>query len=310
MASVRDAFFNKIYELVQAGEDICVVTADLGAPGLDAFRHDFPDRYISVGIAEQNLVSVAAGLTLGRKKVVAYGLNPFPVTRAFDQIRSLMAELNIPVTLCALNAGLCSAECGYTHMPVEDMAMMRTLSNVRTVNPTDETMARKLAEETSFCTTPRFIRFDKSIHGRIYGKEEIDFERGFSVLGSQGASRLGIITSGCYVKELNQWMQESGEADEMKLIDLYALPVNEKQLLAEINKCGQLLTVEENMLAGGLGSLVLEIMSDAGMLKPVRRMGMDIKRGCYDVFTDREYIRKDQKIGMNDIVNNVRQALR
>lgn len=309
MASVRDAFFNRLYECVRAGEDIYVLTADLGAPSLDQFRRDFPERYISVGIAEQSLVTVAAGLALGGKSVVAYGLNPFPITRAFDQIRCLMAELKIPVTLCALNAGLCSAECGYTHMPVEDLSMARTLSNVRFINPTDEVLARKLAEETSACKIPRIIRFDKSINGSVYNEGEIDFGRGFSVLGNQGAAKLGILASGCYVRELQQWMQQFPKADEIKLIDLYTLPVNEEKLLEEIRKCRQIFTIEEHVLAGGLGSLVLEILSDHGEGKPVKRMGLDVKKGYYEVFTDREYIRKDQKIDLGSIASQVQNAL-
>ena len=113
MPTVRDSFFNEIYNQIRSDEDIYVITADLGAPSLDALRKDFPNRYISAGIAEQNLIEVSTGLAWTGKKVVAYGLNPFPITRAFDQVRCLMAELKVPFTLCALNAGLCSAESGY-----------------------------------------------------------------------------------------------------------------------------------------------------------------------------------------------------
>lgn len=309
MASVRDAFFNQIYKCVQAGDDIYIISADLGAPSLDDFRKEFPERYISVGIAEQNLVTVAAGLALGGKKVIAYGLNPFPITRAFDQVRSLMAELEIPVTLCALNAGLCSAECGYTHMPIEDMAMMRTLSNIKIMNPTDETVARKLAEETAACNVPRFVRFDKSITGTIYEEDEIDFGRGFSIIGNKGQAKLGIITNGCYVKELNQWMRQCQDTDGIKLFDVYTLPVDEQALIGEIGKCQHIITIEENILAGGLGSLLLEIMSDHGIMKPIKRMGLDAKKGYYNVFTNREYIRKDQRIDMENIIKYIYRVL-
>ena len=96
---VRDAYFSEIYELTKLGEDIVIVSADLGAPSLDLFRRDFPQRFISVGIAEQNLLSVAAGIALAGKKVIAFGLNPFPVTRAFDQMRNLLNNLQIPITV-------------------------------------------------------------------------------------------------------------------------------------------------------------------------------------------------------------------
>lgn len=303
MVSVRDAFFTEIYDRVKGGDDIYIITADLGAPSLDDFRRDFPDRYISSGIAEQDLIQIAAGMTWGGCSVIAYGLNPFPVTRAFDQIRCLMAELKVPVTLCVLNAGLCSAECGYTHMPIEDMAMLRTLSNIEVYNPTDETISRMLARETQGYQKPRIIRFDKSIKGTLYTIPP-RFEKGFAVLGNQDEAELCVITTGCYTRELSQIYKNNSK---IKLIDLFKLPVDEVSLVSEILKCNQVITVEENVRSGGIGSMILEILSDHGILKQVRRYGLDLKNGYYDVFTDRKYIRKDQSINIEhllDIIQN------
>lgn len=305
MASVRDAFFNRIYELVQSGEDLYIVTADLGAPSLDDFRRDYPDRYISVGIAEQSLISVAAGMALGGKQVIAYGLNPFPVTRAFDQVRSLMAELKIPMTLCALNAGLCAAECGYTHMPIEDMAMMRTLSNVKVINPTDETISRKLAEDTRGLTYPRFIRFDKAIAGEFYDAAEIDLKKGFTVTGSQKNAALAVITQGVYVRETADMLVSHRYSQKVKLIDLYSIPVDEDALVEELAECDRILTVEENLLAGGIGSYVLELLSDRNLLRPVKRLGLKLKSGYYDVFTSRNFIRSDQGLDLEHISEEI-----
>lgn len=299
MPSVRDAFFSEIYRLVKAGEDICIITADLGAPSLDDFRRDFPERYISVGIAEQSLVSIASGLALGGKKAIAYGLNPFPITRAFDQVRCLMAELNIPITLCALNAGICSAECGYTHIPVEDVAMMRTLGNVRTFNPTDETMALKLAKETAKCKYPRFIRFDKSLGGILYSDHQVDFSDGFVCLKNSGHYDLGIITCGCYAKELRAWVLSESK---IQLIDLFGFPNNKIKLLEAIKECDAILTAEENVLSGGVGSYILELLSDNRTHKPVKRVGLNFENGYYDVFTSRAYIRNNQEISVEAII--------
>ena len=84
LVSVRDAFFNKLYEKIKSGEDIYVLSSDLGAPSLDDLRKYYPERFINVGIAEQSLISISTGMVKAGKKVVAYGLNPFPMTRAFD----------------------------------------------------------------------------------------------------------------------------------------------------------------------------------------------------------------------------------
>ncbi len=309
MVSVRDSFFNTIYELTKSGEDIYIITADLGAPSLDEFRRDFPERYISIGIAEQSLVAVAAGLALGGKKVIAYGLNPFPVTRAFDQVRILMAEQKIPITLCALNAGLCSAECGYTHMPIEDIAMLRTLSNVEIVNPTDETISRKLAKEIVSSDIPRVIRFDKALNGCIYNEEDIDFRKGYVVSGSNKESKVGVVTSGCYAREIRNWIAENDCESNVKLLDLFSLPVDEEALVKELMACEHIVTIEENVLQGGIGSMILEILSDKSCGKRVKRMGLDLRKGYYDVFTGREYIRKEQQIDIVRVGQEISRLL-
>lgn len=311
MASVRDAFFNKIYDLVKNGEEIYIITADLGAPSLDDFRRDFPDYYISVGIAEQNLISVAAGMALAGKKVVAYGLNPFPATRAFDQIRSLMAELNIPMTVCALNAGICAAECGYTHMPVEDMAMLRTLSNVKVINPSDEIISSKLAADTCSLKYPRFIRFEKFITGKRYAESEIDFNTGYAIAKKVNDSnkKLSIITNGIYVPQLATLLAKE-KYNSVQIIDIFSLPVNEVEFIKEIKDYKHIITIEENVLAGGIGSYVLEMLSDYDISKSVYRMGLNFNQGYYDVFTSRDYIRENQKIDKKNILQTIDRFLK
>ena len=307
MASVRDAFFTEIYSQVKNGENIFIITADLGAPSLDDFRRDFPNRYISAGIAEQNLLQVAAGMSWGGVKVVAYGLNPFPVTRAFDQIRCLMAELKTPITLCALNAGVCSAECGYTHMPIEDMAMLRTLSNIEIYNPSDELVSKRLARATVHTNKPRIIRFDKSINGIIYNEDDFYSNVGFGILGNKENAKLGIITNGCYTRELYQVCADKFK--KIKIIDLFRLPVDEEALCREIEKCNYIMTVEENVKSGGIGSMVLEIISDYSISKKIRRFGLNFSRGYYDIFTNRSLIRKDQQIDINYLVDVIESYL-
>lgn len=310
MTSVRDVFFNRIYELVQDGEDIYIITADLGAPSLDDFRKDFPDRYISVGIAEQNLISVAAGMAMAGKKVIAYGLNPFPATRAFDQIRTLLAELNIPLTVCALNAGVCAAECGYTHMPIEDMAILRTLSNVRVFNPSDEVISYKLADDTCSLAFPRFIRFDKFISGKRYTKQDIDFDRGYTI-AKRLVSRdraLSIVANGIFIPKLIDLLN-SEKYDRVQLIDMYGVPVDELSLITILNDSDNIITIEENVLPGGIGAYILEILSDYNICKPVRRLGLKFAEGYYDVYTSREYIERDQGLDDKAILRNIDDIL-
>lgn len=308
MLSARDIFFSQIFDLVNQGEDIIIVTSDLGAPSLDDFRKYYPERYISVGIAEQSLISIAAGLSLAGKKVVAYGLNPFPATRAFDQIRSLLAELKIPITLCALNAGLCSAQAGYTHMPIEDMGMMRMLSNIQIANPSDTCISQMLAREVLLAGQTRYIRFDKAITRELYNESEINFHKGFTTYGEPG--NLCVVTFGCYVPLVRKITEELlARKKTVQLIDLFSLPVDTSQLIKELNTARQILTLEENVLPGGIGSYILEVLSDCQVSIPVKRLGLNFENGYYDVFTSRDYIREDQKIDEKAIVQAIHGLL-
>ncbi len=302
MASVRDVFFNEIYNQVKQGEEIYIITSDLGAPSLDAFRRDYPEKYLSVGIAEQNLITIASGMAMGGAKVIAYGLNPFPITRAYDQIRCLLAELKIPITLCVLNAGLCSAECGYTHMPIEDIGMLRMLSNIDIYNPTDEVIARKLANETVYSSTPRIIRFDKALNIEIYRSHEINLKKGFVANGDDNAKKI-IITHGIYAKELYERIHDFDE--KVKIIDIFKLPMDKEQLVKELNGCKYVFSVEENVLPGGIGSMVLEIISDYNLSIKCKRFGLDFSKGYYNVFTDRNYIRNNQGIDIETIITEI-----
>lgn len=285
---IRDIFFHEIYQQTRAGEDLVVVSADIGAPSLDDYRRDFPNRFINVGIAEQNLIAVSSGLQLAGKKVIAYGLNPFPVTRAFDQVRNIMASLQIPITLAALNAGTCSADAGYTHMPVENIAVLRTLRDIKIISPTDETIIKKLVKEIMGCPLPRYIQFDKFIEGRLYDWDDICFRKGF--VSNNKDSNIVIVANGIMAHNL---MKQDLPA---KIIDCFALPISEKEFVEEVCGCQQIITVEDGMVDGGIGSMVLEILNRFQIDIPVRKMGLRFENGYPDKYTNREMIFEEEKL--------------
>jgi transketolase len=300
-SNVRDIYFETIYDLIKQGEDIVVVSADLAAPSLDIFRKDFGNRFINVGIAEQNLITVACGLALSGKKAIAYGLNPFPITRAFDQIRNTVSSMNIPITIAALNAGLCSAESGATHLAVEDVCLMRTLPRIKTVNISDQIIAKKAAYNSAFSSQPSYIRFDKQISCQLYDQNEIDFNLGFTVHGN--GRDVAIITTGYQVglfkDQINKFIDRGLN---VTLIDCYALPLDETKLLEVLKNVKVIVTVEENCLAGSLGSMILEILSDNEILKPVKRFGINFQNGYPSNFGDREYFLNNLGLDINYIL--------
>lgn len=294
--NVRDVFFSEIYNYTKQGEDICIVSADLGAPSLDLFRRDFGNRFINVGIAEQNLLSVSAGLALSGKKVIAFGLNPFPVTRAYDQLRNLMASLQVPFTLAALNAGTCSAEAGYTHLPIENMAVLRPLKNITIWNPSDETTAKLAAEKVVFAGATNYIQFDKYISGIIYSDDEIDIPKGFASYGD--GKDFTIVTNGFWVSFFRSKLEElQMRGINIRIIDCFALPVSKDLLIKELDDAKQIVCVEDNCREGGLGSMVLELLSDYSLMKQVRRIALDLPNGYSLLLGNRDFL--FQREGLN-----------
>lgn len=297
--NVRDEFFYNVYKKTKVGEDIVVVSSDIGAPSLDTYRKDFPHRFVNVGIAEQNLIAVSSGLQLVGKKVIAYALNPFPITRAFDQVRNLMASLQIPITVAALNAGTCSAEAGYTHMPIENLALIRTLKNIQIVNPSDGTIAKKLVNEIVEKPFPRYVQFDKYITGSIYQERDIDFEIGF--VTNQMKSQIAVISYGTMAYQLMK------QKLPVKIIDCFCIPFSEEKLIEEIKDCTYIVTVEDGILNGGIGSIVLEIFNDKGIKIPVMRNGLRFAKGYPHIFTNREFIWKEEHLSIPEIKEEIQK---
>lgn len=298
---VRDTFFTEIYNRVKQGEDIVITSSDIGAPSLDDFRKNYGNRFVNVGIAEQNLLAVSAGLQLSGKKVIAYGLNPFPVTRAFDQVRNVMASLQIPITLTALNAGSCSAEAGYTHMPVENMSVMRTLKNIQIINLSDNVMTRKLVDEILNNPKPRYIQFDKYIDGDYYSAEDIDFEKGF--ITNKVQSDIAVVTYGIFANRL------LAEKLSCKVIDCFSLPLNEKEFMEEIKNCRKIFTIEDGILDGGVGSLVLEILANQQLNIPVQRTGLRFSQGYPQTLTNRDTLWKEEGVVLEELKKEVMAEL-
>lgn len=296
--NVRDRFFNELYERIQGGTDAVVVSSDLGAPSLDELRRNYPQRFVNVGIAEQNSIAVAAGLCMAGKIAVTYGLNPFPVTRGLDHIRNLMASLQIPITVAALKAGTSAAEAGLSHMALENLSVLRTLRNIRLISPTDETIAKKTVDEIIACPAPRYVQFDPAISGTFYDEADIDFSLGFVRNGED--SDTVIVTGGIWACKLRN-------ADlPVRVIDCFALPLDEKAFLEELKRYNRIITLEDGIICGGLGTMTLELLNDHQLSIPVKRMGLRFREGYPSVYTDRAHLFEAEGLTMEVLEKEIR----
>jgi transketolase len=278
MNGARYSYLSRICKLVEQGKDIIIVSEDYAAPMFDDFRVNYPKHFLSVGIAEQNAIAVASGLALSGKYAIAYGCAPFPLTRAIDQIKSAGAGMHLPMTILNSGIGVGVPEFGATHFNADDISIARVIPCIRIVTPTDNIMADKLADYSLETGNPLYIRFDKYSEGEVYTKYPIDFQRGFEVLCE--GSNVAVVTCGYFTLKIlelaEQWKKDGISA---KVIDLYSLPYDETALVSTIGDL-PLVTVEEHVLQGGIGSALLETLNDHNMQKHITRMGINFN-GAY-----------------------------
>lgn len=296
---VRNVYLTRIIEEIKKGEDLYIVSADLAAPCMDEFRESCPHRYVSVGIAEQNLIAVASGLALSGKKVVAYAANPFTVTRAFDQIRNCVSMMNLPIVIAGLGAGFSVTECGATHFVLEDVNILRGCGHIRSINISDMSLAEHMVDETLRAVQPYYIRFDKLVESR-YTLTDEEFEKGYRRLKQEDGD-ICILSTGIMATECIEIIQ--GLDQKISVIDVFAFPFDAVSLAADLKKYQKLITVEEMTLQGGLGSAVLEALSDAECSIPVKRFGVDMTGGYPEKYGSRDWHMKNQGIDKSSIAN-------
>ncbi len=269
----RDAVFNGVGEIVRSNPNAVVLTNDMGAMGLDAIRAEFPERAINVGIAEQNMVSVAGGLALSGKSVFVYGIIPHVTGRCFEQIKLDICVPNLPVTILGVGAGLAYGVDGPTHHGVEDIAIMRVLGNMSIYNPADGVSAFAAVHLAHRSGGPGYIRMDKEVLPALYDPDQ-DFSEGMGIL-AEGADAI-IVSTGVQswtAREAARSLATIGISTGV--IDLFRLkPVNVRGLAAALAGVPAVVTLEENVAAGGLGSIVAEILAEYGLRPRLRRLSL------------------------------------
>jgi transketolase len=284
---MRDAFFNELYKLAKKNRNIILLSDDFGAPSIDKFRENLNKQYFNVGIAEQSMVSIAAGLALSRKIVYLYAIAPFVTLRCYEQMKIDISSMNLTVNAIGVGAGYAYETAGPTHHATEDIAVMRVLPNFTIYNSSDAVMAAKLAKISYMEKGPKYIRFDRG-KTPIINSEKNDFSTGLTVI--KESSDYWIIATGTMVYRAIEVADELAKRSlDIGVIDLYRLkPVNKKLLVKIIKSAKGIITLEEHNINGGLGSIVAEVLSDEKILIPIKRIGIEDEK-CYN-YGNRKYL--------------------
>ena len=293
--AARSVFLDSVIKKIKNGEDIVIVSCDLGAPIFDDFKINYPERFISVGIAEQNLIAIAGGLALEGKKVIAYGANPFVVTRAFDQIRNLISMMKIPICIVGVGTGLSIAEYGATHYVTEDLALIRMCPLIDIYNVSDVSLAAWLGDNFDMFDKPCYIRFDKlTMDNNLIQNDDENFETGIRAVLSDNNSNNDrvIVSTGNIGYEIIEHIKEN-KTIKYDFVDVYKFPYDEKVMIEILEKYSDIIVIDESNIENSLHTLLLKTMNKYGILKQIKNYSLDFSKGFPKVYGDRNYLLKN-----------------
>jgi transketolase len=258
----RSGFGEGLAELGQQNPDVVALCADLtGSLKMDAFQKAHPDRFFQAGIAEANMIGLAAGMTIGGKIPFTGTFANFSTGRVYDQIRQSVAYSKKNVKICASHAGLTLGEDGATHQVLEDIGMMRMLPNMTVIVPADFNQTKQATIAIAAHDGPVYLRFGRPVMP-IFVKPDAEFIIGKADVLTEGTD-VTIIACGHMVWksiEALKTLHEMGISAE--LINMHTIkPLDEAAILKSVAKTGCVVTAEEHMMNGGLGEAVSQVLS-------------------------------------------------
>ncbi|MCX6262330.1 MAG: 1-deoxy-D-xylulose-5-phosphate synthase [Bacteroidia bacterium] len=270
----RDAAFEELYDIALNDLRVIVLSADTGALMFKEFKKNIPDQFFNVGISEQNAISVAAGLALNGRHVFVFGISNFVTLRCFEQIRVDICCMGLPVTLLGMGTGYTYSSDGPTHHITEDIAAIRALPGMTIWSPSDYAMTAAVVHLAHKLKTPSYIRFDKGPFQHLYDDSDHDFKDGLAEL--QTGEDLTIVATGFMVGQaLHIAEQLNAKGIKTGVVDFYRLkPVNSSKLVSIFRRTKRVVTLEEHMMAGGSGSIILEKMAENDIMLPVKVFGI------------------------------------
>ena len=271
--ATRQSYGEEVAKLGEENENIVVLDADLTtATKTELFAEKFPDRFINVGIAEQNLMGISAGLSTFGKIPYASTFAVFAAGRAYEQIRNSIAYPNLNVKICATHGGVSVGEDGATHQMLEDLSLMRGLPNMTVMCTSDDIQTKWAVREISKIKGPVYLRLCRMKTPVIYDTD--NFEIGKAVQIGEGTDA-SIIATGVCVSEAIKAMEILKEKGiNVRVIDMHTIkPIDREMIIKCAKETKRIITVEDHSIIGGLGSSVCEVLSEEYPTK-VERMGI------------------------------------
>ncbi|EOS77055.1 MAG: transketolase family protein [Lachnospiraceae bacterium] len=273
--ATRESYGNALARLGAENKDIVVLDADLAsATKTEIFKKKYPDRHIDCGIAESNMIGVAAGLAAAGKIPFASSFAMFAAGRAFEQIRNSVGYPHLNVKIGATHAGITVGEDGATHQCNEDIALMRTIPQMVVMCPSDDIEAKAAVKAAAEYKGPVYLRFGRGACPVINDRPDYKFEMGKGSVVREGKDLSIIATGICVANSLEAAKMLKQDGISAEVINICTIkPLDKDLILSSARKTGKVVTVEEHSVIGGLGSAVGDALGEANPV-PVKKIGM------------------------------------
>ncbi len=304
--ATREAYGVALREVGETHADIVVLDADLSkSTKTDTFKQAFPNRFFNVGIAEQNLISVGAGLAAAGKKPFVSSFAMFAAGRAFEQVRNSVCYAKLNVKICATHAGITVGEDGATHQCNEDISVMRTIPNIKVIVPADEAETHAVIRWAADYEGPAYIRLGRAGVADVT-PEGYTFVSGKAVTLKEGTD-VTIIACGALVGPAMEAATALAEENiSVRIINMASIkPLDAEAVLLAAQETGAIVTAEEHNIIGGLGSAVAEVLVE-GAPVPMKRVGIQDTFG--ESGTPKELMAK-YGLTKTDIINAVKEVV-
>ena len=300
--ATRQSYGEALVELGKENRDVVVLDADLStATKTNLFAKEFKDRFFDMGIAEQDMMSTAAGFATCNKIPYASTFAVFAAGRAYDQIRNSICYPNLNVKICATHSGITVGEDGATHQMLEDISMMRTLPNMTVISTSDDVQTKWAVKEISKINGPVYLRLSRLATPVIY-EENQKFEIGKAVQIGEGTYATIFATGDVVCEAIKAKEELEKQGIFVRVVDMHTIKPIDRDIIVKCAKeTKKLITVEDHSIIGGLGSSVCEVLAEEYPCKVIR-MGI---KDTFGKSGKAEELMKYFGITAEDIIDNV-----
>lgn len=309
--STAEYYGKALCELGAEHGDVCALTADLGkSTKIGMFGQQFPDRFFNVGIAEQNMFGVAAGMAKCGMVPFASTFSVFASLRSADQIHTDICYMNMPVKIIATHAGTSFGQAGSTHHAIEDMAVMRSMVHMKVICPADGIETYHAVKAAYDIPGPVYIRINRGFDQKVYDNlDDYKFELGKAVLRRDGTDLTIIACGSCvYQAEQAAQMVEADAGIKCRVLNMHTIkPIDKDAILKAVAETRRILTVEDHTVVGGLGSAVAEVVVESGKGCAFKRLG---HQDAFSTIGLHEDLMTMAEIDANGIAKNIYEVMK